>query len=106
MPMKNAPSGLSWMGTDGWPTLLQQAGDDQRNGLRAQIGQPRQVGFRHAAVQAYRLQHDALVELAHADLVGAARAQPRLAGFVGAHAAALPLLRPIFMTASVLRGRR
>ena len=56
--------------------LPEQAVDDQGNPLRAQVGQPGQVGLGHAAVQAHRLQHHPLVELAHAHLVRAARLQP------------------------------
>ena len=53
-----------------------EARDDDLHRLRREPGQPRDVGLRDAAVQADRLQHDALVELAHADVVRAARPQP------------------------------
>ena len=56
--------------------VLQPRGD-QADGLRGQAGQARQIGLGQAAVLAYRLQHHALIELAHAHVVGAARAQQR-----------------------------
>ncbi|MDT4807858.1 hypothetical protein FQZ97_407120 [compost metagenome] len=48
---------------------------DEADGLRAQAREPREVGLGQAGVHAQRLQHHALVELAHAHLVGAARTQ-------------------------------
>ena len=56
---------------------------DQPDGLRGEPGQARQLGLGRAAVSAQRLQHHALVELAHADLVRATLAQARRGDRVG-----------------------
>ena len=53
--------------------VVDQGVDDQRDRLRAQVGEPSQIGLGQLAVEADRLQHHALVVLAHADVVGAAR---------------------------------
>jgi hypothetical protein len=55
---------------------LEPLGDGLHRG-RGEMGQPCEVGLRQVAVQADRLQHHPLVELAHAHVVGAARAQAR-----------------------------
>ena len=60
--------------------VVEQAVDDDRHRLARQLGQARQVGFGHGAVQANGLQHGALVELAHAVLVGAAHLARRRGG--------------------------
>ena len=59
---------------DDEPVFLEPRGDEP-DGLRAQPGEPREVGLGQARVNAQRLQHRAFVELAHADLVGAAKPQ-------------------------------
>ena len=85
MPMENAPSGFSAIGTEGWPTLPRTGSSlrtrpsaSSRAMMICTVCAVRCVSraisaLRQAAVQADRLQHHALVELAHADLVGAAR---------------------------------
>ena len=88
MPIENAPSGFSAIGTDGWPILAAhrrqlehqavgfQARDDDLHRLCRQVRQARDFRLRLRAVQTDRLEHHALVELAHAHVVGAARTQP------------------------------
>ena len=49
----------------------QQAVDNDGNGLRGQLGQPRQIGFGDGAGMANGAQHDAFIELTHAVVVGA-----------------------------------
>ncbi len=50
---------------------------DHAYGLGGQAGQSRQLCLRKAAIEANGLQHHALIELAHAHMVGAARTQHR-----------------------------
>ncbi len=57
-----------------------EPGGDQADGLGREAGEPRQLGLGATAVHAQGLQHHAVVELAHAHLVGAARAQPGVVG--------------------------
>ena len=83
-PRKKAPSGLSDIGIEGWPILprtgslaqqqafLLQLAHDDRDGLRRQPGHARDLGLGEAAVLADQRQHEALVVVAHAALVGAA----------------------------------
>ncbi|CAB3667304.1 hypothetical protein LMG24076_01746 [Trinickia soli] len=56
-------------------TVIDEPIDDHRHALHAEPREPPDVGFRKGPVQAYRLQHDALVELPHADLVRPDRAR-------------------------------
>lgn len=48
---------------------------DHRHALHTEPRQSRHVGLRQRPMQAHRLQHDALVELPHADLVRADRSR-------------------------------
>ena len=50
-----------------------QPGRDQAYGLRSEPGQARQIGLGQAAMGADGLQHHPLIELPHADVVGASR---------------------------------
>jgi hypothetical protein len=61
--------------------VVQQALGDQRDGLRRELRQPRDLGPGQRAMQADGLQHHAFIELAQAALAGAARAQ--VLGFGG-----------------------
>ena len=54
--------------------VVDQTLDDHRHGLHRQAREAAHVGFRQRPVQADCLQHDALVELPHADLVRTDRA--------------------------------
>ena len=55
-------------------TVLEQAPHDDGHGLARQVRDARQLGLGQGAVVAHCLKHDALVELAHAHMVGAAHA--------------------------------
>ena len=57
----------------GHEAVPQQSVDDEGRGLSAEPGETRNIGFGQSTVQANSLQDDTLVELAHAEVVGAHR---------------------------------
>ncbi len=83
-PMKKAPSGIERHRDRGLADLaahrllaqqqafLLELAHDDRDGLRRQPGHARDVGFGQAAVLAHQRQHEPLIVVAHAALVGAA----------------------------------
>ena len=52
-------------------TVVEQTAHDDGHRLGGQLGQARQIGLGYGAVMANGLQHNALIELAHAHMVGA-----------------------------------